>query len=328
MNNRRKLVIALGAGALTVPFDSVAQLQRKVWRIGFLSPYPSDSDQQLPAFKQQLRDSGHVEGKTFTIDYLSAEGDYDRLPALASDLVKRNVDVILAAGGTPAAIPAKNATRTIPVVFVGVADPVGQGIVASLARPGGNVTGISSQQLETADRSLALLKETIPSANRVVILSNPTNLSLAPVVKQVLAAGKTLRLDLTVINVKAPGELEEAFAEIARIRPAGVVILVDAMFQNEAARITALAAKFSLPTMGGHNVIPEAGGLMSYGSNRLDLVRLAAILVEKILKGAKPGDLPIQQPTKFDLVINMKTAKMLGIKIPNAVMLQATRVIK
>ncbi len=170
MNNRRKLVIALGAGALTVPFDSVAQLQRKVWRIGFLSPYPSDSDQQLPAIKQQLRDSGHVEGKTFTIDYLSAEGDYDRLPALASDLVKRNVDVILAAGGTPAAIPAKNATRTIPVVFVGVADPVGQGIVASLARPGGNVTGISSQQLETADRSLALLKETIHSANRVVIL--------------------------------------------------------------------------------------------------------------------------------------------------------------
>jgi putative ABC transport system substrate-binding protein len=199
--------------------------------------------------------------------------------------------------------------------------------VASLARPGGNVTGISSQQLETVVRSLALFKETIPSANRIVILSNPTNLSLAPVVNQVLAAGKTLRLDLSVINVKAPGEFEEAFA-LARVRPAGVVVLVDAMFQNEAAQITALAAKFRLPTMGGHNGIPEAGGLMSYGSNRLDLVRLAAILVVKILKGAKPGELPIEQPTKFDLVINMKVAKTLGVKIPNSVMVQATRVIK
>jgi len=137
-----------------------------------------------------------------------------------------------------------------------------------------------------------------------------------------------LRLDLSVINVKAPGEFEEAFAEIGRVRPAGVVILVDAMFQNETARITALAARFRLPTMGGHNVIPEAGGLMSYGSNRLDLVRLAAILVVKILKGAKPGELPIEQPTKFDLVINMKAAQTLGIKIPNSVMVQATRVIK
>jgi len=328
MVNRRRLVIALGASSLVAPFESFAQQRGKVWRIGFLSPFPSDSDQQLPTFKQQLRDSGHVEGKTFTVDYLSAEGNYDRLPALAADLVKRNVDVILAAGGTPAAIPAKNATRTIPVVFVGVADPVGQAIVASLARPGGNVTGISSQQLETVVRSLALFKETIPSANRIVILSNPTNLSLAPVVNQVLAAGKTLRLDLSVINVKAPGEFEEAFAQIARVRPAGVVVLVDAMFQNEAAQITALAAKFRLPTMGGHNGIPEAGGLMSYGSNRLDLVRLAAILVVKILKGAKPGELPIEQPTKFDLVINMKAAQTLGIKIPNSVMVQATRVIK
>ena len=328
MNNRRQLVLALAAIPLTAPFASFAQQPGKVWRIGFLSPLPSANDQQFDAAKQQFRDLGYVEGKTITFDYLSSEGQYDRLPALAADLVRRNVDVILAAGGTPTVIAAKNATRIIPVVFVGVADPVGQGIVASLARPGGNVTGISSQQLETGVRALALFKETIPSAKHVVILSNPTNLSLAPVVKQVQAAGKTLRLELTVINVKAPGEFEGAFAEIARKRPAGVVVLVDTMFQNEAGRITALAAKLKLPTMGGHNVIPETGGLMSYGSNRLDLARHSTVLVDKILKGAKPGELPIEQPTKFDLIINMKTAKTLGIKIPNSVMVQATKVIK
>src|SRR4051812_20852393 len=328
MISRRRMVIGLGASALTVPFASFAQQKGKVTRIGFLSPFPSASDQQLPVFKQQLRNSGHVEGKTFTLDYLSAEGNYDRLPALAAELVKRDVDVILAAGGTPAAIPAKNATRTIPVVFVGVADPVGQGMVASLARPGGNVTGISSQQLETGVRALALLKETIPSAKHVAILTNPTNLSLDPVVAQMKAAGKTLNLELTVIPVKASGEFEGAFAEIARLRPAGVAVLVDAMFLDEAGRIAALAAKYKLPTVGGHNSIPEAGGLMSYGSNRLDLARLAAILVDKILKGAKPGNLPIEQPTKFDFIINMKTAKALGIKIPDSVTVQATKLIK
>jgi len=328
MSNRRKLILALGAGTLVAPFRSHAQQPSKLWRIGVLSPLPSGNDQQFEESRQQFRALGYVEGKTIIFDYLSSEGNYDRLPALAAELVRRKVDVIFAAGGTPTVLAVKNATRTIPVVFVGVADPVGQGIVASLARPGGNVTGVSSQQTETGVRSIALFKETIPSARRMVILSNPTNLSLAPVVNNMQAAGKTLRLDITVIDVKAPGEFERAFAEIAKIRPAGVIIPIDTMFQNEAGRIITLAARAQLPTMGGHSAIPENGGLMSYGANRPDLVRHAVLLVDKILKHAKPGDFPIEQPTKFDLVVNLKAAKTLGISIPNSVMVQATRVIE
>jgi putative ABC transport system substrate-binding protein len=328
MSNRRKLILALGAGTLVAPFRSHAQQQSKLWRIGVLSALPSGNDQQFEESRQQFRALGYVEGKSITFDYLSSEGNYDRLPALAAELAGRKVDVIFAAGGTPTVLAVKNATRTIPVVFVGVADPVGQGIVASLARPGGNVTGVSSQQTETGVRSLALFKETIPSAKRIVILSNPTNLSLTAVVSNMQAAGKALRLELTIIDVKAPGEFERAFAEIAKNRPAGVVIPIDTMFQNEAGRIIKLAAGAQLPTMGGHSAIPENGGLMSYGANRPDLVRHAVLLVDKILKNAKPGDLPIEQPTKFDLVVNLKAAKTLGINIPNAVMVQATKVIK
>ncbi len=328
MNNRRKLIVALGAGALAAPFASFAQQLTTTKRIGFLSPFASDNDPQLAAFKQQLREIGHVEGKTFTIDYLSAEGKYDRLPALAADLVKRNVDVILAAGGTPAAIPAKNATKTIPVVFAGVSDPVGQGIVASLARPGGNVTGVATQQRETAVKYLALLKEIVPSAKRIAILSNSTNSSLPSVLSDMQAAAKTLHLEITVFNAGTPTEYEGAFAEIARIRPAGVAILSDTLFNTDAGRLSMLAARHKLPTIGGTNAVPESGGLMSYGPNRLALVRRAAILVDKILKGAKPADLPVEQPIKFEVVINMKTAKALGIKIPNSILVMADKVIE
>ncbi len=328
MNNRRKLVIALGASALAAPFASFAQQQGKVGRIGFLSPYRSDNNPRFEVFKQQLRDLGHVEGKTITIDFLSAEGKYDRLPALAAELVRRNVDVILADGGTPATTAARNAARTIPVVFAILSDPVGQGFVTSLARPGGNVTGISNQHPDTAVKSLALLKEAVPSAKRVAILSNPTNSSLPQVIQDMQAAARKLRLDITVVNAGAPAEFEKAFAEIARDRPDGMVILSDAMFVSEAARLTTLAAKHRLPTMGGNIDIPESGGLMSYGANRLDMIRRAAVLVDKILKGAKPADLPVEQPTKFELVVNMRTAKDLGLKIPNSILVQATKVIQ
>jgi putative ABC transport system substrate-binding protein len=328
MNHRRKLLIALGAGALAAPLRSFAQQPARIGRIGFLSPFPSGDDQQFEAFKQQFRDLGHVEGKTITIDYRSAEGKYDRLPALAADLVRRNVDVIMTAGGTPAATAAKNATRTIPVVFVAVADPVGQGIVTSLARPGGNVTGISVQHPESAAKSLALLKEAIPSAKRIAILSNPMNSSLSLVIQDMQAAARTLRLEVTVVDAGTPGEFEAAFAQIAVYRADGVAILADPMFSSEAGRLTTLAARHRLPTMGGNNAVPESGGLMSYGANRLDLVRRAAILVDKILKGAKPADLPVEQPTKFELIVNLKTAKSLGIKIPNSILVRADKVIK
>lgn len=269
-----------------------------------------------------------MEGKTITIDYLSAEGKYDRLPALAAELVRRNVDVILADGGTPATTAARNAARTIPVVFAILSDPVGQGFVTSLARPGGNVTGISNQHPETAVKSLALLKEVVPSAKRVSILSNPMNSSLPQVIQDMQAAARKLRLDITIVNAGTPAEFEKAFAEIARDRAAGLVILSDAMFVTEAARLTALAAKHRLPTMGGNKEIPESGGLMSYGANRLDMVRRAAVLVDKILKGAKPADLPVEQPTKFELIINKKTANALGLKIPQSLLISADKVIE
>ena len=328
MNNRRKLVMAFGASALVAPFGSFAQQKGKVWRVGFLTNFPPDNDPRFEVFRQQLRDLGHVEGKTITIDYLSAEGKYDRLPALVAELVKRNADVIMVDGGTPGAIAAKNATKTIPIVMAAINDPVGQGLVASLARPGGNVTGNSNHGPEVSVKSLALLKEIVPSAKRIAVLSNPTNLSHPPTIREMQAAAKTLRLEIIVVNAGTPAEFEKAFAEIARNRPAGLVILADPLFISEAGRLATLAAKYRLPTMGTVNTVPESGGLMSYGANRPDLIRRAAILVDKILKGAKPADLPVEQPTKFDLIVTMRTARDLGLKIPNSILVQATKVIE
>ncbi len=328
MNNRRKLVIALGASALTAPLSTFAQQPARMGRIGYLTHYPSGNDQRFEVFKQQLRDLGYVEGKTITIDYLSAEGKYDRLPALAAELVRRNVDVIMAHGGTPVATAARNAARTIPVVFQGVADPVGQGFVTSLARPGGNLTGISNQHPEVAVKSLALFKEIVPSAKRIAILSNPTNSSLPLVLSEMQAAARKVRLEITVVKAGAPAEFEGAFAEIVRDRPAGLVILSDGMFANEAVQLTTLAARHRLLTMGGNSTVPESGGLMSYGANRSDQIRRAAILVDKILKGAKPADLPVEQPTKFELIVNLKTAKALGIQIPQSILVRADKVIE
>ena len=328
MNNRRKILVALGASALAAPFVSFAQQQGKVWRIGFLSGSPTGNDPRFEVFKQQLRDLGHVEGKTIAIDYLTSEGAYDRLPAVAAELVRRNVDVIMMDGGTPGVIAAKNATRTIPIVFTSIADPVGSGVVASLARPGGNVTGTSSQQRETVVKSLTLLKEIVPSAKRIAILTNPTNSSHPPLVSELQAAAKTLRLEIVVVNAATPAEFEKAYAEIARGRAAGLLVLADLLFNSEAGRLTTLAAKYRLPTVGGINTFPESGGLMSYGANRPDLIRRAAILVDKILKGAKPADIPVEQPTKFDLVLNKRTARDLGLKIPNSILVQATKVIE
>lgn len=313
---------------LLAPAIAVGQSGTGIPRIGFLQAYPSANDLYFQAFKQKLLELGHVDGKTIAIDYRSAEGKYDQLPVLAAELVRHNVDVLMADGGTPSIAAARNATRTIPTVFCCVADPVAQGIVASLARPGGNVTGMSIQHPEFAPKSLELLKEVVPSAKRIAILSNPANSSLPVVLDEIRTAARTLRLEVQVVNTRTPGEFQEAFAEIARNRPAGLVILRDALFTSEAPQLMALAAKYRLPTLGGDNAIPEHGGLLSYGPNRLDLLRRSALLVDKILKGAKPADLPVEQPTKFELVVNAKTAKALGIKIPSSILLRADKVIE
>jgi putative ABC transport system substrate-binding protein len=324
---RRKILIALGASALTAPFNSFAQ-QGKIPRIGVLTMFPSGKDYQFGIFKQQLRDLGHVEGKTIVIDYLPAEGKYDQLPGFAAELVRRNVDILVAMGGTPAAIAAKNATKTIPIVFTSVSDPVGLGVVASLARPGGNITGATNLIRDTAAKSLALFKEIVPSARRIAILANPANSSFLLVLGELQAAAKTLHLELVVVKARSPSEFDGAFAEIARARPASLLINSDVMLNTEAIRLATLAAKHRLPTMGGNTAVPESGGLMSYGANRSDMVRRAAVMVDKILKGEKPADLPVEQPTKFELVVNKRTAKDLGIKIPNSILVQATKVIE
>jgi ABC-type uncharacterized transport system substrate-binding protein len=313
---------------LAVPVLAGAQPRSEVPRIGYLQAYPSANDPYFEAFRQQIRALGHVDEKTFAIEYRSAEGKYDRLPALAAELVRHKVDVIVADGGTPSAVAARKATSQIPIVFVAVADPVGQGIVANLSRPGGNVTGTSAQQQAWAPKMLELLKETVPSAKRIAVLSNPTNSSLPPVVREMQAAGGVLRLEVRVVNAGAPDEIAPAFADIVRNRAEGVVILVDTMFTSEARRLTALAAKHRLPAVGGHNAIPESGGLLSYGPNRLDIVRRAAVLADKILKGAKPGNLPVELPLKFDLVVNAQSAKTLGLTIPSSVVLRADRVVE
>jgi putative tryptophan/tyrosine transport system substrate-binding protein len=313
---------------LLIPLVAVAQPRSDMPRIGFLQAYPSANDLYFKAFKEKLQELGHVEDQTIAIDYRSAEGKYNQLPALAAELVGRNVNVLMVDGGTPSITAARKATQTIPTVFCCVADPVAQGIVASLARPGGNVTGISTQHPGFAGKSLELLKEILPSAQRIAILSNPTNSSLPLVLGEMQSAARALRIEIQVVNTQVPDEFEGAFAEIVRNQPAGLVILRDALFTTEARRLTALAARHGLPTMGGDRAMPESGGLSSYGPNRLDLLRRSAVLVDKILKGAKPADLPVEQPMKFDLVINLKIAQTLGITIPPSILFQADQVIQ
>src|SRR5262249_19662883 len=300
----------------------------KVWRIGFLDAFPSANNARLEAFRQKLRELGYVEGKTIVIDYVSAEGKYELLPARAADLVRRNSDVIVTTGGGPAAGAARDATRTIPIVFVAVGDPVAQGLVASLARPGGNLTGFSTQSHEVVGKLLALLKEIVPSPKRIAFLSNPANPVTPFQLKEMQTAARALRLEAKVVEARSPDEFDRAFTEIARDRPAGLVIQSDPMFVGEFARLAGRAAKYSLPTITLINSLPERGGLMSYGPSPLAMLPRAAIYVDKILKGDKPGDMPVQQPTEFELVINMKTARALGLTIPESVLFRADSVIR
>jgi putative ABC transport system substrate-binding protein len=321
-------IAPLTLAVLLVSVLAVAQPRSGVPRIGYLQGYPSPTDPHFETFRKQLRELGHVESRTVTIEYRSAEGKYDRLPGLAAALVRLNVDVIVADGGTPSTVAARDATRTIPIVFCAVADPVGQGIVASLARPGGNITGTSSQQSEWGPKLIELFREVLPSGRLLAILSNPGNSSLPAVVREMRAAAKSRDIEVRVFEARTPGDFEPVFAEIGRLQPAGVITLIDTMFISEAGRLTHLAARHRVPMLSGHNAIPESGGFMSYGPNRLDLIRRAAVLTDKILKGARPGDLPIELPTKFELVVNLRTAKALGLTIPPAVLIRADRVIE
>lgn len=314
---------------LTVPLTIGAKPSTKVWQIGYLAQGSAGPDRAyLDALRQGLRERGWVEGQNITIDVRFAEGRTDQLPALAADLVSRKVDVIVT-WTTPAALAAKQATRTIPIVIGGAADPVGSGIVASLGRPGGNITGWTHLGLELRAKYLELLKEAAPEAVRFGVFWNPTNQVHKPSLKVIEGAAERLKVELHLVGIQDPREFESAFARLVGKGVQGLVVFPDGMFLTQMRPIIALAAKNRLPTMYGLREYVEAGGLMAYGANMAEMQRqLAAAFVDRILRGAKPADLPVAQPTKFDLVINAKTARALGLSLPASLVVRADQLIE
>ena len=330
MNNRRKLVIALGVGALAAPFRSIAQQPGKVWRVGFLVQRHMefiDSDFVYGPFTQGMRELGYVEGKNLVIEWRSAEGKIERLPDLAAELARLKVDV-LAAAGTPATLAVQKATTTIPIVMISVADPVGNGLVKSLARPGGNATGVSNMVAELGPKHLEMLLSMVSKLSRVAVLFNPTNVANVALLKNIQAATQRVSVKIVPAEVRSPQEIENAFSMMTRQNAGAVIAGQDPSLVQQRHQIAELAMKNRLPSISGYREYAEAGGLMSYGASLADIYRRSATYVDKILKGAKPADIPVEQPTKFELVINRKTAKALGLIIPQSLLISADKVIE
>ncbi len=307
---------------------AAAQPREKMPRTGYLSPgFATDPIRArfLEAFRQGLRELGYVEGQNIAIESRWAEGVYDRLPALAADLVRSKVDVILASSGA-ATQAARQATMTIPIVMSLVNDPVGSGLVASLARPGGNVTGLTVVSPDLLGKRLELLKAVVPKLSRVALLRNPGNPADTAMLREAEAAARALGVRLQTLEARNSQEIASAFAAMTRERAGALLILPDGVFLSQRSQIAELAVKRRLPSIYGTEYA-EAGGLMSYGANYLDLVRREATFVDKILKGAKPADLPVAQPTKFELVINLRTAKAIGLTISPSLLQRADQVI-
>ena len=322
------LAVVLAVGLTLAPLDVEAQQAGKVPRLGILWPYSSSIAAPFAeAFRQGLRDAGYVEGRNILVEERWAEGSFDRLPSLAADLVGRRVDIMLVAS-TPAVQAAQQATKTVPIVMTLVSDPVEDHIVASLARPGGNVTGLSLMHPELSGKRLALLKEVNPKISRAAVFWSSSTPAYRVVLSETETAARALGVQLQIVEVRGNTGVDTAFAAITRERIGALVVLPDAMFRNQHRRIIDLAAKNRLPTMYWSRELVEAGGLMAYGANFPDVFRQAATFVDKIVKGAKPGDLPIEQPARLELVINLKTAKALGLTIPQSVLLRADQVIE
>ena len=327
MNNRRKLFIALGTGALVWTSAMHAQAPAKVRRIGMLSPYSAtESAHWFQAFRQGLLDLGWVEGKNISIEYRYSEGKNDRLPEFVADLVRLNVAVIVVSTSTDARV-AKRATKAVPIVMATAGDPVAQGLVESLARPGGNVTGLSQMTHDLTGKRLELLKEMVPKLSHVAVLGNQGINSVAGW-KEIQPAARKLGVELHWLEARSPKALDSAFEEAIQVKAGAVYVTSSGVFSANLKRIADLAAKIRMPTIYHRSEFADAGGLMSYGPDRADMFRRAAGYVDKILKGAKPPDLPVEQPTKFELVLNMKTAKALGITIPQTILIRADRIIE
>ena len=318
------LVVAL---SLDLAYFAQAQQPTKVPRIGFLLASSAGVDSRVEAFRQGFRELGYIEGKNIAIEWRYAEGKEDRVPKLAAELVQMNVEIIVT-DGTNVTRAAKNATKTIPIVMASDADPVGNGFVASLARPGGNVTGLVNLLAGLSGKRLEILKEAIPGISRVGVLWNPENPSSISAFKETQEAAQALAMQLQSLEVHGPDEFEGAFQAATKRQARALSVVSDSLMFNNRRRLLELAAKHRLPTMHTQSLWVEAGALMSYGTYFPDLYRRAATYVDKILKGAKPADLPVEQPIKFELVINLKTAKQIGLMIPQSVLYQADKVIK
>jgi putative tryptophan/tyrosine transport system substrate-binding protein len=329
--DRRALLAGTGAVLLAAPLGAEAQRAAKVPRIGFLGLNPGANPHLREAFLQKLRDLGYVEGRNVVIENRSAEEKLERLPALAAELVALKVNVIVTGGGTPTALAAKQATRTLPIVFTSASDPVTDGLVTSLARPGGNVTGLSNLAPELVGKCLDQLKQAVPGFSRVAVLRQPDAVGERTdkdMVQGAEVAARALGVRLQFVEARGPADFDRAFSDMTRARAGALTVLGSVMFFGERRRLVDLAAKNRLPAVYPWRDFVDAGGLMSYGSDLADLFRRAAVYVDKILKGTKPGDLPVEQPTKFELVINLKTAKTLGLRIPPSLLGRADEVIQ
>ncbi|MBI4012956.1 MAG: ABC transporter substrate-binding protein [Candidatus Rokubacteria bacterium] len=319
----RVVAALLCLAVLVAPVLADAQSPAKVPRIGFLSPFsPSTTAVWHQAFRQGLRDLGWVEGTSIRIEYRYSEGQNDRLPRLAAELVHLNVDLIVVSTSTDG-VAAKNASRTIPIVMASAADPIASGLVESLARPGGNVTGLSSIAPEMAGKRLALLKEIVPTLARVAVFWNPAGTTSRLSWNELQVPARELGVQLHSLELRRSGDFIKAFDDAVRTRAGAVAIMPDPLFAGNLKQLADLAAKRRLPSVFHLREFVEVGGLMAYGVDRSDMFRRAATYVDKILKGARPADLPVEQPTKFELVISLKTAKALGLTIPQSMLLRA-----
>lgn len=327
MITRRELLIAIGTGALAAPLASFAQQQGKVRRIGFLGvSTASGYESRIAALRAGLRALGYVEGTNVVIEFRWAEGKYERLPQLAAELVRSKVEIIVTYG-TPGTLACKQATSTIPIVMATAGDAVATSLVASIARPGGNITGSTFFNPELAAKRLELLRESLPRTRRVAALINPGNPAIGPVLQAMEPTAKSLKLELQKVEVRAPEELESVFSTMVAGRVDAVVVVEDGMLNANAKRIADLSVGKRLPLIGAPE-LAEFGALMAFGVDQLPMFRRAAYFVDKILKGAKPGDIPIERATKFEMIVNLKTAKAFGVKFPQSILVRADKVIE
>jgi putative ABC transport system substrate-binding protein len=327
--HRIGLLVTLTLASLVAPLATDAQPVGKVWRIGVLQAFsPAVSEPFVEAFRQGLRELGYVEGQNLAGEYRWAHGQVEALPALAAELVRLHVDLIFA-GSTAASLAARDATQTIPIVFVGVADPVGAGLVASLVRPGGNLTGRSFQNAELGPKRLELLRDVSPrKVSRVGVVFNPMDAANVLGIRELEGPTRALGITLRLVDVRSPDDFEGAFARMASEGVDAVVVSSGPLTNTHAKQIVQLTARTQLPAIYGRREFVDAGGLMSYAVDALDQYRRAATYVDKILKGTKPADLPVEQPTTFELVLNLKAAQALGLTIPPALLFQADEVLR